>query len=350
MNWLIGFLFFGFIGLLGLLYAIFGGPDKTGQEVIDPRLRRSSSDVPPRGFGVALCVVILLLQFGWALMNSVHSLPGNEVGVIRTFGRITGQTDCTYRDHDRNPATDEIPYCGGLTIIWPWQSLEGWNIREELVFSDERCEEYPQWTNCLASAALGGSSVFIAPKLSVQVTPENVAVLASTVGKSYIDRIVRPAMKTMTKNITINVAPLDVLQQRAILERQVAEALAAELTSRYSIKVTRMSFENIDFMPNFNASLEAKAEEEQKRALAALQDATIRQQNLNNLLKAEGDAAVRRAQAEGEAQANNTIAESLTPALLQWRTAQLLADNIQIALIPSGEGIIIDPATLLTPQ
>jgi hypothetical protein len=41
------------------------------------------------------------------------------------------------------------------------------------------------------------------------------------------------------------------------------------------------------------------------------------------------------------------INDSLTPLLIQFQAVQKLADNVQIALIPSGNGIIIDPATLL---
>jgi len=51
--------------------------------------------------------------------------------------------------------------------------------------------------------------------------------------------------------------------------------------------------------------------------------------------------------AEGQAAANRLLAESLTPNVIQFEALQRLGDNIQIALIPSGQGIILDPTTLL---
>jgi regulator of protease activity HflC (stomatin/prohibitin superfamily) len=64
---------------------------------------------------------------------------------------------------------------------------------------------------------------------------------------------------------------------------------------------------------------------------------------------AEGEADRLRIEAQGQADANRLISESLTPELVQWQAVQTLADNISIALIPSGQGIIIDPATLFQP-
>jgi len=62
---------------------------------------------------------------------------------------------------------------------------------------------------------------------------------------------------------------------------------------------------------------------------------------------AQGEADRLRIEAQGQADANRLINESLTPLLIQFQALQRLADNVQIALIPSGNGIIIDPATLL---
>lgn len=34
--------------------------------------------------------------------------------------------------------------------------------------------------------------------------------------------------------------------------------------------------------------------------------------------------------------------------ILQWQAIEKLADDLTIALIPSGEGVILDPTTLLS--
>jgi len=107
--------------------------------------------------------------------------------------------------------------------------------------------------------------------------------------------------------------------------------------------------ENIDFRQEFKTAIEQKQ--------VATQEA-LRQQQLIEARKAEaqqqietarGSAESVRIAAEAQAEANRLLAASLTPEVIQFQALQKLSDNIQIALLPSGQGIIIDPSTLLTP-
>lgn len=105
--------------------------------------------------------------------------------------------------------------------------------------------------------------------------------------------------------------------------------------------------DNIDFDQGFKDAINAKQqalqqiETEKNKVLIAVQQATQKAK------LAQGDADALRATAQGQADANRLLAESLTPELIQFQALQKLADNIQIALIPSGQGLIIDPASLL---
>jgi len=57
---------------------------------------------------------------------------------------------------------------------------------------------------------------------------------------------------------------------------------------------------------------------------------------------AEGSRDARVTRAAGEAQANDLISQSLTEQLLQWTYIQELADNVQLMLVPSDQGLIFD--------
>jgi len=48
----------------------------------------------------------------------------------------------------------------------------------------------------------------------------------------------------------------------------------------------------------------------------------------------------------GQASANRQLTESLTSEVIQWQAIQKLADNIEIMLVPSQQGMILDPSTL----
>ena len=57
---------------------------------------------------------------------------------------------------------------------------------------------------------------------------------------------------------------------------------------------------------------------------------------------AEGARDARVTRAAGEAQANDLINASLSEQLLQWTYIQRLADNVQLMLVPSDQGLIFD--------
>ncbi len=124
------------------------------------------------------------------------------------------------------------------------------------------------------------------------------------------------------------------------------ERLRTELTP-FSIEINDLLIDNIEFNAEFKAAIEQKqiatqdALREQERVLQ-------RQFEAEQLVEtAKGEAESIRVRAEGQAAANRLLAESLTPAVIQFEALQRLGDNIQIALIPAGQGIILDPTTLL---
>ena len=51
--------------------------------------------------------------------------------------------------------------------------------------------------------------------------------------------------------------------------------------------------------------------------------------------------------AEARASANERVNESLTPEVLTWLAIEKFNDDVEIILLPSGNGLFIDPSTFL---
>lgn len=307
MAWIVLFLILGLLGLVGLALTIFGSSESNG-----------SGGPSAKAVGITMVSIAILAQLLFFGLFSIKIVDAREVGVVKTFGRITNQRS------------------SGLAIIAPWQTMNNWNIRETYVYSDTRCKN--GWEQCLEAASRDSQVVYVQPKLNIKVSQVDVQGLAREVGTAYVERVVRPLMKTVTKNITVDYEATEILQKRAEIERRVAEQMSKEL-QLYSITVTRMSFENLDFSDEFNAQIEAKVAEAQRALL-----------ELNKVEVVKNQAAQVIAEAQGKAEANRILSASITSNLLQWEAIQKLNDNINIALIPSGQGIILDPATLLAPR
>jgi regulator of protease activity HflC (stomatin/prohibitin superfamily) len=271
---------------------------------------------------------IYVLGFiGSLLIFSVHIVSAGEVGVVRTFGSITGQVG------------------EGLQITWPWQSVETWNIKVQTVLPESSCSD--RTLNCLDAFSSESQDVFIRAVVNLRVDPRDVQELARTVGSNYVERLVLPRLHQIVKDTTVKYRSVDVAPHREEIRQAVRERLGREL-SENSINVVDLLITNIDFRPEFKQAIEAKVKAEQDALTEQNKVLISKAQAEQAAAVAEGTASRLRIEAQGQADANRLINESLTPLLIQFQAVQKLTDNVQIALIPSGNGVIIDPATLLS--
>jgi regulator of protease activity HflC (stomatin/prohibitin superfamily) len=111
-----------------------------------------------------------------------------------------------------------------------------------------------------------------------------------------------------------------------------------------------LSITNFQFSDTFTAAIEAKVAAEQAvlEALNKLEQVKVEAQQREAEAKGEADARI--AQAIGEAEyirlvtdaqvaANEAIAGSLTPEVLQYILLDRLGEDIEVIVIPSGQGL-----------
>lgn len=287
--------------------------------------RESAGDTSSMVTGVIAAGIFILWLLASAGM-SVHVVDARNVGVVKTFGSITGQVG------------------EGIQLTWPWQSVEEWDVRLKVVEPDTRCSNGAE--KCMDAGSVDVQDVYVSGALNIEVDPRDVQELARNIGRSYEDTIVRNRLYQVVKQTTATYKAQDILAAREEIRTKVRAAMQAELAA-YSINVTDFLITNIDFRGEFKEAIEAKVRAEQEALTERNRVDISRAQAEQKAAEAQGEADRLRIEAEGQAAANRLINESLTPLLVQFQALQKLADNVQIALIPSGEGIIIDPATLL---
>jgi regulator of protease activity HflC (stomatin/prohibitin superfamily) len=251
------------------------------------------------------------------------------VGVVRTFGSITGLVG------------------EGFQVTWPWQSVETWNIPTQVIEPDTRCSNGT--LKCMDAASVDVQDVYLNGTLNISVDTRDVQQLARNIGPSYRETIVLNRLNQVVKETTAKYKAEDILSAREEIRNSVRDRMITEMAD-YSIRVDDFLITNIDFTDAFKKAIEDKvivaqqAQAEQNRVAIARAQAEQRAET------ALGEANRLRIEAQGQADANREISSSLTPQLIQFQAVQKLSDKIQIALIPSGQGIIIDPATLLQPR
>lgn len=276
------------------------------------------------GWIVMIATIFWILISAW---SSIHAIEAGHVGVVYQFGGIIGQRP------------------EGFQLIAPWQDLQIWDIRTQRIRSETKCFD-GKIPDCLEAFSAETQDVFIQATVNLSVDPDDVQTLARTVGRNYVEKLVLPRLHQITKDITVRYRSVDIAPNREEIREKIRDRMKNELAER-SINIEDLLIDNMDFRPEFKQAIEAKqiASQEalRQQELVAAKAAEARQK----AAEAEGNAQKLRIEAQGQADANRAINESLTPLLIQFQALQKLSDKIQIALIPSGQGIIIDPATLL---
>lgn len=270
------------------------------------------------GIVIGAAVAVFVAWVGvHTVLRSVKPIEAGHVGVVYQFGEIVGQKP------------------EGLQFIWPWQELRIESVQVQR-HRFENITAFSQETQ----------DVFFIATLNYSVSPSAVQTLFRTVGPQWFDRLIEPRVLNFFKEETVKYQTVDVGPNRENIRSAVRARLSQELAP-FSIEINDLLIDNIEFSAEFKAAIEQKQ--------IATQDALREQERVRQrqfeaqqqIELARGEAESIRVRAEGQAEANRLLAASLTPEVIQFQALQQLGDNIQIALIPAGQGIIIDPAALL---
>ena len=308
--------------------------------LIGRAMRREAEPGSPesdRGMIVAVAAVIVFVLWVGAhtALTALKPIEAGSVGVVYQFGEIVGQRG------------------EGLQFIAPWQELRTESIKVQRKRFDN-----------ISGFSRETQDVIVSTTLNYRVDPAAVQDLYRTVGPNWFDTLVEPRINQFFKAETVKYNTVDIAPNREQIRLDVRTKLDENLR-QFSITVEDLLIENIQFTPEFQQSIDEKqiAAQNALRETERIEQARSEAQQVEERAKgrraeveelAAGDAEARRLRAQGEADAIRLLAAayrelntSLTPEILQYFAVDKLSPNVSIALIPSGQGVIIDPATLL---
>ena len=128
--------------------------------------------------------------------------------------------------------------------------------------------------------------------------------------------------------------------------RQKAKSALAQNLTQYHIIVDDIYIANISFSPEFQAAIEAKqvAQQQVQTEQQVLAQKQIQAQQV--VVAAQGQADAQVTLAKGQSESNRLIAQSLSDPVLQYQLINKLSDKINVMLVPSGNGFILDLKSL----
>ncbi len=280
----------------------------------------AATKLVPRGYlrlsAVSVVVgLMVLLTAG----RSIKVIKAGEVAVVRTFGDITGQRG------------------EGLGMIAPWQTIH----RESIRVQSARFEE-------VTAFSAETQDVFATIEINYRVEDRAVQDLLRNVGENWFDVLIDGRLQNFFKEETVKFETDAVAPNRETIRRATQQQLSASLEP-FSIEITELLIVNVTFSPEYIQSIEDKQIATQN-ALKAVEEVAITRAEANK--ERERARGVRDAtviEAEGVEQANRLINSSLTPEVLQYLAINQFNDDVTIALVPSGEGLLLDPSSFVSP-
>ncbi len=282
-------------------------------------LTTRSDDKAFAGLITAIAAVVALASF---LFSCVAIVPANSVGIPVRFGEVGESLD------------------SGLHWVGPFTGVSTFSTRlQESVMSGDPTEGDRQVDDAIDVISLGGGLLNMDVAVRYRVDPEQAPQLYLTIGnmEQIRDRIVRPDTRTVVREVYAGYEPLDIYgPNRGETSNVVQEALAARL-ARNGIVLESFSVRAIRLDPllqeRLNAELAAIAEAEV--VLAQRETAITAAETARQTAELAAEAAVITAQ--GEADANEVLAESLTPEVLEALRLEAIVQAGQ-----AGNVIILD--------
>ena len=261
---------------------------------------------------VAGAIVLVGLSTGF------REVQAGFVGVVSQFGRI--------QDAELRPGLHWIP-----------------PIVNDVTYVDTRVRAIN--VEGYTAASREQQDLFMNLTLNYHVDPDRASNILQDLGTDFEARIVLPRFLDIPKSVTDDYGTTQVLNARDEIRSTAEDLLTTELEP-YGFVVDGINLENFGYSPEYNAAIEQRqiAEQEVQRQQQILAQQRIQAEQA--VVRAEGEASARIAEARGEAEANRLLTESLNPLLLQWQAIQKLQDNINIALVPSDGGLILDVGNL----
>lgn len=159
------------------------------------------------------------------------------------------------------------------------------------------------------------------------------AELYRTVGKSWSEVIIRPAIQESVKSAIAEYTAEELITDRTSVSNLMLEELNTRM-KEYGINIAEINIITMDFSPEFDAAIEAKT--------VATQQVLTEQQNLE---KAKVIAQQKVVEAQAEAEANKTKSESITDEILM--NEFLSRWNGELPVVMGSDGNILDISSLM---
>ena len=303
-------------------------------------LVRSSRGQAAKGFGTILVAVLVAAIVLTSVGAGLVFLQADQHAVVISALQPNG-----YRAQALGP---------GLHWIVPFfENVRTYSIaRQSYTMSIAFGEGQRGGDDAIEARTKDGQVVHVDASIIYAIDPARIIDLHINWQDRYEDGVVRPVSRSAIREAVSQYGIEEIVTSRRVdLENDIYNTIAEGLRSN-NLVLTEFLLRNIAFSEEYATAVEQKQISEQQAQQAAYvveqrkQEAEQARQQAQGqadaaVIAAKGAADARLIQAEAEARANQLLAQSLSPQLLQYQYILKLSPNVQTIFLPSGNQFIL---------
>ena len=258
--------------------------------------------------GTLITFIALGIFFLIILFKSVVSIGAGQGGVL-------------YKPLSEGVVIDKPALTEGYHFVAPWNDVEVFNLRQQ---------EYFDQMKVLSS---NGLDIQLDATIWYQPDAASLGLLYKTKGIDYLDNLVKPALRSATREVVGRYTPEEIYSsKRGVIQQEIMEETKKILVNQY-ILVNTVLVRDVTLPTTIKTAIERKLKQEQEALEYEFR-----------LVKAKKEAEKVRIEAQGKADANRILSASLTDKILKDKgidaTLQLSeSSNSKIVIVGGKDGL-----------
>ena len=252
----------------------------------------------PRALVMGIVGLIFVVLFGSSMFKTID--PG-EKGIL--FHKFSGGLD------------KETIYGQGFHVIAPWNTLYIYDVKIHETF--EKME------------VLSNNGLSIQIDLSFRYMPvqEKIGYLHDEIGRNYLERIIKPEIRSVTREVIGNYAPEELYStKREAIEDEIEALTRVKVAGKYLL-IDAILIRDVTLPQTLRTAIEQKLKQEQESLEYEFK-----------IDKARKEAERKEIEATGIAEFQKIVNRTITPQLLKWKGIEA---TMEIAKSPNAKVIVI---------
>lgn len=302
--------------------------DKGSSRPVDP-LKRIPAVAGPIFRTIAIIFAILVI-FSVAFGSIFVSVGAGEVGVkFSQFGGVQ---------------PDELGE--GLHIVPPWISVTKYSVQSQVyTMSSQASEGERAGDDRINALTTEGLTLGMDISIRYRLVPADASSVHQKLGISYAEKIMRPTIKSVIREVVSRRTAMEVYgQQRQLVATEMQTELEERLKNDGFI-VEEVLLRNVQLPERVSTAIEEKlqADQEAQRMFFVKEREELEAER--KIIEANGVANATIIQARGEAEALRIINEEIkkNPDLINYKYIQMLeGQELQTMIVPTDQGLILD--------